>query len=598
MRAFLIWHDTCRLPDHSSDKIASKALEFLAPMFGPGLIVADCSTPALHGVIVEQPVFGCRLAFAEADEETDVQAIEYPLNARAVLSRSLQRVPESLLPALCRELERSPERVLSELAPPFSLLWFRKANHSTTLQVDGLGQAPLFEFENGRLWAVTNHLALLQILGVELQPLPAEWAAWSAVAGWFPMDLTGFRGVRRVAPGTRLRVDRDGIHRTVFDLPPNWLHPSPLSVEDRREAARQSLLDMLGEVLRFADDFDVGLSGGWDTRAVVSSLHALGANFRPRVKGPAHSPDVLRATELARLGGLDLIVTNHSEPASDSWQDSARSVALALRWQAGEMDIDKHKTLFACGRRFLQARINMMGQHGELVRGRFYDKLIREGRITVDIGDDDIEEATTREYLKRLPPFVRSDVAEQVREIIIASLRQAGRFGLHGLLLLDFHFLYEYTRRRNAGSLASQNNLVVAPFLNPEIIRCCFGSSPEEKAFLRFHRHIIEINAPGWIDVPFAQFTAPFEFEAQADLVDPVRAAEAFFIRTARDSRYYDAIAWWKSAGQPLLAEAIETDGFLSEVFDQVAMRRTPTAAPDDIVVMAALSKAAAAAVV
>jgi hypothetical protein len=430
----------------------------------------------------------------------------------------------------------------------------------------------------------------LQVLGIDLIPVPEDWATWSAAGGWFPMNLTGFRNVTRVKPGTRFHIDCRGVHRTAFNILEDWVHPASEPLSERLELARCSVLDVLRDVLTFADDFRVGLSGGWDSRAIVSSLSLLKADFRPKVKGIPGSADVLCATELAARAGLDLIVSNTSEPPGDDWRDARQSVSLALQWQGGEMDIDKHKILFARERRFLPVRINLMGQHGELVRGRFYDKPLRENRIPPDLPDSEIEEATVRGYLNRLPPFVRPEMAQHVRSIMFETLGQADNYGVRGLARLDFHYLHEYTRRRNSGSLASQNDFVVAPFLNPEMIRCCFGSSPEDKAYLKFHRHIIERNQPAWIDIPFAQMAAPFEREHGAVEDDPVRAAEAFFMRTVRDSKYFDAVTWWKTSGAPLLLEAIRTEGLVSEVFDPSEMQRMGTAAPDEIVIMAELS--------
>ncbi|HUA98229.1 MAG TPA: hypothetical protein VMA34_07880 [Terracidiphilus sp.] len=592
MRAFLMWRLSAGTAERRPpERILRKSKSFLGPMFGAGLTIRDESNEAVNLIVADQPVLSCHLEFAQEDELTQALAIDYPLNARVAMASRAPLHPASLLPRLCRELERSPESLLRELAPPFSLIWFSKRNERAKLQVDGLGQSPLFEYDDGRLWAVTNHLMWLQTLGVDLEPVAEEWATWSAAGGWFPMSLTGFRNVTRVGPGTRFEIDGAGVRRVAFDVLEDWIHPASRPLEAWLESGRQSVLEILKEVVSVAGDFHVGLSGGWDSRAVVSSLSAVKAKFRPKVKGSPGSSDVVCASELARRAGLDLIVSHHSEPAGNDWQDSAHSVALALQWQAGEMDVDKHKTLFARGRRFLPVSINIMGQHGELVRGRFYDKPLRENRIPEDIPDSEIEEATVRGYLNRLPPFVRPGLAERVRDMLFATLRQADGYQLHGLARLDFHYLHEYTRRRNSGSLAAQNDLVVAPFLNPEIIRCCFASSPEDKAHLKFHRYMIERNEPGWIDAPFAQMTAPFEFAEEAREDDPVRAAEAFFVRTVRDSRYFDAVNWWKTEGAPLLEDAMGAEGFLAEVFEPPAMRRMGTAAPDEIVVLAALTK-------
>lgn len=584
MRAFMMWRASAGTESFSGRTVLRAMHRRLAPAFGPDLSARDLSLPFVNFVMLEQPVSDCSLKFSEADEETWVEAIDYPLNARRVIGSRNGALP-AVLPALCRGIERSPEPFLRELTPPFSLIWADAANRTISVRIDGLGQAPLYEFDDGRTWAISNRLMLLKELGVRLIPIPSEWAAWAAVAGWFPSGRTGFRGIARVPPGTQFRIDEHGVSRTATDVLSDWVHPPRRPAAEWLGIARQSISDSLAEMARSATNFDVGLSGGWDTRAIVSALHALKVDFRARVKGTPDSQDVIRATELARRAGIDLTRVGNTEIPSGSVEDSVRSIGLALRWQSGEMDIDKHKTLFAAGRRFDRAHINVMGQHGEIVRGRFYDKLVRENRISDDVADEHIEEASVREYLKRLPPFVRPEIVSDVRDILIASLREADRFGLHGLERLDFHYVYEYTRRRNSGSLASQNHLVVAPFLSADMIRCCFGLPLRDKAFRAVHRHIIETNAPGWLEVPMAQFVPPFEIETRGES-DAAGADEAFFLRSGRFSRYYDAIAWWKSAGWPLLENATRSNGLVSEIFEPSTMGARALAAPDEIVIL------------
>lgn len=138
----------------------------------------------------------------EEDEQSSVVAPNYPIDAEDCLrSRGLLAPGEGVLPALARALQRDPQPLLRELAPPFSLIWQDKRAGEIWLQNDALGQAPLFEYQDESVWAITNRPLALRAVGARLEPVPAEWAV-RITLGWFPMDLTGFRRVGYVRPGS------------------------------------------------------------------------------------------------------------------------------------------------------------------------------------------------------------------------------------------------------------------------------------------------------------------------------------------------------------------------------------------------------------
>jgi hypothetical protein len=328
--------------------------------------------------------------------------------------------------------------------------------------------------------------------------------------------------------------------------------------------ARTSLLRRLGAAASGWNEASAGLTGGWDSRAIVSSLRALGVPFRARVKGQPDSPDVTVARELARIAGIPLHVETSAElPSSDpnDWRDS---ISLALLWQAGQMDIDKQKTLFAGGQRLDRGRVNIMGQHGEIGRAFHYaGMLLQHGIRELPWSDAELEKRFVGHIIATAPRGLRHDLRGAVHEIVLAAYREATRYNLTGLAILDFLYLHENTRRFNAGSLASQTNLVVAPFLNPDFIRAAFAIIPAHKADHAIHQNIIATNTPDWANVPYA---AP-----------------------QPSSRYYDEGASWQTTGAALLNDALRKDGFWTEVFDAGLARQDALDVADELVMMSLL---------
>src|SRR5206468_8818600 len=141
---------------------------------------------------------------------------------------------------------------------------------------------------------LTNKIAALMALGVPLGLEREDWAVRSAI-GWFPLNLTGFKNVRFLSPGTQLCLDPTGVHRKEYDVLSEWLNPPSLSQEDCLELARCSLLQQIQAALPQWEKPSVGLTGGWDSRAVVSSLRVLGVDVSLRVKGQPEKFDVVIA---------------------------------------------------------------------------------------------------------------------------------------------------------------------------------------------------------------------------------------------------------------------------------------------------------------
>jgi hypothetical protein len=552
MQIFLLWRPSA--PDEV-ERVADDLLRLFAPLFTEKPECSIRRNRAAALVVLHLPVQGWRRPFVEEDDERWVQAIDYPLDATLALE------DDHVLLRASRELERGASALVSQLSPPFSLLWSAHASDEIHVQNDGLGQAQLFEHDDGHTWALTNRVMALRALGIRLEPVPHEWAA-HATLGWFPLQLTGFKNVRLLEPATLLHIDADGIHRSSIDVLGKWLHPESRPHDEWLEIARTGLLRRLDAAATGWSEAFAGLTGGWDSRAIVSSLRVLGVPFRARVKGQPDSPDVTVARELARIAGIPLQVETSAElPSSDS-NDWRNSISLALLWQAGQMDVDKQKTLFAGGQRL--DRVNIMGQHGEIGRAFHYAEMMQKHGIReLPWSDAELETRFVGHIVATAPRCLRHNLRDAVHEIVLAAYREANRYNLTGLAILDFLYLHENTRRFNAGSLASQTNLVVAPFLNPDFIRASFALTPALKTDYALHQHIVATNTPDWANVAYAE--------------------------SQPSSRYYDEAASWQTTGAALLSDALHKGAFWTEVFDADLAREDAVEVADELVTLALL---------
>ena len=585
MRTFLLWRrDDGPGAELDPESVADSLRDVLRPLFASPPPVRLEHNGAAAMVFVHLPVEGWNAPFVQDDRHGRAYAVDYPVAARRVLAQCGVAVEgDSVLPALGRALADDPVPVLRELAPPFSLVWWPHAGDEVLLQTDGLGQAQVFEYDDGSLWAATNRISALRALGLDLEMDALDWAV-KCTHGWFPMGRTGYRNVRLASPGTQVRLGRSGVRHRRSDVLSDWVRPGPMSAQEALELARCSLIRHIRDGAPYWARPAAGLSGGWDTRAVVSSFVASGVDFRTKVKGQEGKFDVTIARRLASIAGLDLEVRETAELPPERTEDLERSIRLALLWQAGHMWSENHKSFLWSGPRHVDGgALNVMGQHGEIARGH-YERRIRAWEAE---GEHEYEQRVIAFLTGEAAPGIRPEMREGVRELIRESFRQADRWGLSGLAALDFLYLIERTRRYNGASLTAQFGLVFTPFLNPDLIRAAYALRAAGAEFVRakrqvnpIHRHIIDTNMPAWRGVEFEEdlrraAKAARARERAAAQGQPARRDW----RPAQGKEYYDYDLYWEEVGRPIVERITSREGFWTQIFDPVLLRangRTP----------------------
>lgn len=569
MLIFLAWRaDDPNRPELQVDAVATRLETLFEPLVGERPTAGRYDASVGRVVWLELPTEGWNLPHVERSGAALAIGPDPAINIDAILAdHPAERSDRGRLFQLADALERAPVSVLSELIPPASLLWSDGSTH-VTLQNDGLGQAQLFEYEAGGVCVVSNRLTAIRALGVALEPDAEEWAVRMSL-GWFPMESTGYRGVRFVGPGTRLRFDERGLTRERFDVLTDWVNPEPRSPEDCIEQAVASFRAHIESAMRSWTRPSVGLSGGWDSRAVVGVMRDLGSDMSLRVRGSPDRYDVMIAAELARIAGLDLRIKNKGGVPADDAEGCERSIRNALRWQSGQMEPKKHKTFLARKPHLPTGVVNVMGQHAGLGKADFVVK-IKAWELPEDRYEDVLVDTLASGMEARLHPGRR----EHVREVMRETYRQADRYGLEdGHARLHFFFLYEYTRRWGSVATSSQPGVVVTPYLNPGFIRGAYAFPQTEIRHRAFHKRLHATYCKDWAQVPLEDQAT--EEDVKAGRIRPVelKGKHADFHQEEKwkkGRRYgkFSNFRYWRDIARPLLESARRAGGFWSEVLD------------------------------
>ncbi len=570
--------------------VARSLQQALAPLFSAPLHATTHADGAAAIVFLERPVAGWRAPFRQRDAGGRAFAVDYPIGVPRVMAACGHRPPpgDGELPALGRALAEDPEPLLRELPPPFSLVWWPDDGSGPLVQTDGLGRAQVLEYDDGALWAATNKVAALRALGVGLELDAGDWAVKSAV-GWFPMARTGYRHLRYLAPGTQLRVERGGVRRRVDDVVREWVHPLAMGPEDALELGRAALVRHVRDGAPYFDRPAAGLTGGWDSRAVVSAFVAAGVGVRAKVKGREGSLDVAIARRLAAIAGLELDVLEEADLPPDSADALERSIRLALLWQGGLMWSEAHKAFRSGDARALdRPGVNVMGQHGEIARGA-YERRIKAWKAA---GPEEYEDRLVAKLFRDAPTGLRPEAGAHADAVVREAFAEGARYELTGLAALDLFHLLERTRRYSGASLSSQPNVVFTPFLTPDVIRAAFAYRAAGGAFVvdrrlvnPIHRFAIAANLPAWADVEFEEDVygaARREARARGE-TGPVTVPGG----TAPVRDYYDHARYWRDTAGPLAERALADDGVWTEIFDAAALRGASEPAPVEAVLVA-----------
>lgn len=599
MQIFLMWRtDGERRPELDPASVEARLQRVFAPLFAAPPAARVLATPTAALVSLEIPIKGWIAPHFEAEAGAWAFAPEYPASARDALERRGAAAPDGrVLLALAEQFERDAEPLLRDLAPMFSLLWNRGGE--MTLQNDGLGQAQLFEYDDGRIHAVSNKIAAFRALGIEPRPVAAEWAVRMTL-DWFPGLMSGYRNIKLIAPATQLRFTPGGVERKNFDVVGHWIRRESLSREGCLELAHEGFQRHIRSAARLWTEARCGLTGGFDSRAVASGLISQGLADKVHfaVRGRQESIDVELASKLARIAHIKLSVrTRAMRPPGDA-ELLRRGIDLALLWQSGYIDLRQHASFMNGSGDLAGGEVNVMGQHGEIGRSYFVSRihanLIRPDRFEAALLNFCMFENTRGHYL------VRREHLPFIRDAVTRAYREADRHGLEGLDRLDFFYLFERTRRWASAGNHIQPGHIVTPFLIPEYVHAVYNYPALERAGEPFHRFIIQRNCPDWSDISYQK---ELELRRLAKADRALRRSGRLNWYGARLRARAEALAlkywpalipprqdvYWNRVGLPLIREINAGDGFWSEVFDAGRARKLWHLAPEQLAVTAFL---------
>lgn len=551
---------------------------------------------------LEIPVSGWLPSHFEKNKKKWAYCVDFPFNARSVcMSSCFGSEGQDLLLPVAYSLEDSAFETLSRLSPHFALFWGDLEGRELNIQMDGLGFCQLYNYSNGDAWAISNKVSAFKGLGLSVQPDPSQFAIKFALRG-FPNQLSGFKHIRQLLPGERLKVlDQSPVlHESTVDVLNGWTRSTGLLQEESLELGRRALIQELQAVEEFCEKpILAGLTGGRDTRAIVSSLLASSVDFRLRVRGRMNSYDVRVAKELANVAGLPLVIESDDVFPPGDVDGLEQAAKMAVLWQGGHQLPNLLKMFRWADPKVDGGFANLMGQHGEIARG-MYEMLLKFEPPSYPDGKN--EELIFNMYSASAIGRLRNSFQRQARdEFHIAYNQRADMYGLYGWRRCAFFNLFQHTRRYVSGGHYAQKGQVITPFLSVDFIRASFNHPVEMLRFSPIHKYIVKVNYEPWSYVQYDKELMANENEKRKAVVQGLREKFKYYSgqflggRRAWSQPYRgeEYIPWryWRIVGEPLVKKSLERGGLWEEVFDPDQVFKAWESVADELLLLYALEE-------
>ncbi len=269
---------------------------------------------------------------------------------------------------LARVLEVGVERLVHELEGFYVLVFGDVRSRQAVVVTDIVGSCHVFTRSWGGTTLVSSSSLLLAAYGSnEIDPVSCQEFLYTGI---IYENRTLYRQVAKIGSAQIMRIGQDGPSQTQCYWQVANVESGALDDKTAVESLGESLIAAAKKIARVYKNPVCDLTGGFDSRAVVSAFLSAGVPFSTTVSGAVGSADVRVAGELAGIAGLP-----HRHVSSIGPVQFAQ-VKEALFYTDGEYDmVDYARILQTHGQLSSKFDISVNGSFGEVARGYWWELL-------------------------------------------------------------------------------------------------------------------------------------------------------------------------------------------------------------------------------
>jgi hypothetical protein len=336
------------------------------------------------------------------------------------------------------------------------------------------------------------------VAGRLAEPDPVMAAAFLSLG--YPVGAaTPFRGVRALRAQQQLTVTAGRAVVTAAQV------QGP-GTDRSYDAVAAALVDEVRPLGERGVPVELSLTGGKDSRLIAAALTAAQVPFRARTHGFASHPDVIVAAMIARLLGVEHVVTEPRPAAPEQAPDEADVLA---RLRSAVLVSDGMLSAFEnVGRpdpRVTAAPIQTGGHGGELLRGGYATAAWSERRFR---GPSRAwSEARGTELFRRMVTRRLGLVRPAAASAYLVSVAPfAASLPRGPLRALDDFYLANRAGRWSAAARQAYllREPLVQPFFGDQVVRAARAVPLPDRITDRLHRGVLAALCPELLDLPLA----------------------------------------------------------------------------------------------
>lgn len=399
-------------------------------------------------------------------------------------------------------LDKHWQTAAKDLDGFYCCLRIDKTRSVVSLQLDHFGAYPVFYWNDGDTWLISNSVAVLDRI-TRSTSLDPKGVSRMLTMGWVAGNRTLRAGVKAFPAGQR------------WTWSASTAQPEAELTYDHRDLARvpktgfsgsrvAELADSLGRPLRvLGDGFEnihCPLTGGKDSRVIAALLAANGIPARFYTYGNRVGKDSEIAEKVASVLGVkhESILTETSTLLAD-WDKEVESFIFQ-----GDGMCPLQLIVGAISARKVAASpipIRLWGAGGEIARAYHFNPVRALRRESVE----GVKNTVLRRWLGAADGMLQPEVYASAASFIRDSVDRYADAGFAVSDLADVFFLYERGGRRVGKNLRANMSLrdSYSPFFSRQFVEAAFSLRETDRRTEPLHYKLLATIAPGTVNIPF-----------------------------------------------------------------------------------------------
>ena len=533
MHIFLVWYSKNKRL--KGDKIADGMINHYQPQVKQKINKYTYTNEWVGSIHISEKSLTENNYFLQRDDTTVCFLTGTPTGFDRLFSENnIETNETNYLLRLKKLFDRNGFDLIKQISPPFIFGFIE--NDYLNIVHDGLGFEQGFIYEDDDFWVCSNRCwPITKLIGKKVNVDDAAWKQYFEV-GNFPLNRTPFKEISVLRRGEVWRCSNGQVSNEMIDCFSDWLNPLEGTKEDILIFARDSFNESVKELIeRYCDNQALAdLSGGRDTRAILSSILNQNINCVFQTVGDENSADIKIAEMLENQHSLKVWYTNPKPENVDQDQLKAKINKFTV-WQDGfgETKSCKYMSNNPSGEPLRPILSGLMGT--EIHRAHYHhdalDKSVRK-----------IVRSVLKGIIGRKSEILQSrNTIGNVKKLVF---QEGKKYRLTGYTFLDYYNLVEKARRWGSAVAATPFDGYCLPFLNIGLIKATFSLTENDRKSQAIHKYITATNVEDLDKIPY-----------DTDLVSKDK--------TLTKTPYDENVFWRNHAGRSLMEMILSQDHYM-----------------------------------